>query len=462
MLIGVGVFTMMFAPFYLAELFYPTFLGTNGLSFVAFAICCICEGIAYIVMGVKLKHTDPRDMCIGIARYAFIMNPFVTLGVLSVSAIFPKAEMGWLYYLNIGLTAFQILIRILLIVYLNFLLKCRESGLLGIRNHTYIGMSILFVVLNYYVFAIIKSHTVDVHLLFEGDIAGLSEYFILISIAEVFIGIIILIQSLYLSLATYYSGKTDMVIDLRLNFAYTKKFIERHQIPMAISIFTSFILFMLALVSAFEYPSAYLALALLYFLVLAIRIPALFFHVRANRKHFAPSVLFFKEHRFVIIAAVLLIGYAVIASIFGSYALEKINQAEGTIFMTFGIFVPWSIIKMVLGIRSFVVGYKSGAPINMMNGLIDLLVALFTISHVLTVIAIRTEFDFVKILAIVLSAIIGLYCLFSAVTMVVVGILGAKGKRAKAFQRFLAFLGQDEDKQVKELSLVQEDTREEN
>ena len=443
MLVGNGIFMILLSGAFIAEYFYPRMMGLNGVSFLAFALFHIVEGFVFIKMGFALKTKRPCEMGKNLSRYEFAMTPITALSILSVSAIFPLAERDWLYFLNIGITGAHILIRFSLILYINILIRKGEDGFVPIRNHVYIGMSILFVVLNYYVFGIIKSFGVDMHLIFEGDIAGLTEYFLIMSLLEITVGVLVMLQSYFLCIASHFSAKEDTPIDLRTNATISKQLIEKYDIFSYISIFANGVLLLLSIMSAFVSPEAYLPLVILYGVVLAVRIPSLISKKRIRSKYKdEPIVIFKKEHSVLLYASIFLVAYSVIAFLFGRVALEKVDEIHQTMFMTFGIFVPWSIIKMVLGIRSYFHSQKLGDPLALLNSYIDLVLSLFTLAHTFGIVAARTDKEFFHYSAIVSAIILGLFCLYIAIRLLVIGIRGKLNLRGKAFEHFSLFLRQ--------------------
>ena len=442
MLFGIGAFTLCFAPFYLTEFFYPNPVGINGLSFLCFALFCVLEGIVFIRLALQIKTKTPVELCKSLSRFEFIATPFLALGVVSISSVFPLQARDWLYYTNIGLTSFQIVIRIVLFVYLYRVIKKGDTGLLPIRNHVHIGTSMLFIALNYYVFAIVKSYYVDVHLLFDHDIAGLSEYFLMMSVFEVAVGVIVLVQALFLAFETHLSGKTGTPVDLKLNFAHSRDIIVKNHVPSYISLFTVFVMFILAVGSSFAAPEAYLFLAILYGFVLLIRIPSFLIKWRVGRRY-EPKTGFFYENRFVIVASFLLAAYGLACAFFGRAAFERMGGVERTAFMTFGIFVPWSVFKMVFAIRSLILSRRKGAPIDLLNAFIDMLLSLFTLAQTLALISAKTQAMVLHVISIVLASIIGIYCILSSIGMIAVGVAGVRGKRTKALARYLFFHEED-------------------
>ena len=434
--IGAALF-LLAAPFYFAELFYPSLTGPSGISFLVFGYFALSEGIILARARRLLSSLKPKKLCLYLARYEFAMNPLLTIAVLSLSAIFPLVEHDWLYYVNIGITFGLIVYRSWLTIYLSKKMKEGDDGFLPLRNHSYIGLSFLWIILNYYIFASVKTIGVDMALLSQGKIAGLSEWYVVTTVLEALIGLVVLLQSLFMSLSSHFSGITDEPIDLRINFEKSKELIETYHIPFYISIFATFILFVISLVSTIQNPAPYVALTVLYFIVLAVRIPTFYAMQRIDKKEKDPSKSFVKKHGPLVYAAAFILAYAAVCIVFGSLNFQKAGEVERTTFMAFGVFVPWAIVKMILGTRSFIKARKSADPVEFMNAVIDILLAMFTLGQTIAIFATQAHLDAIRIIAMIFSILIGTYCVIIAIQMFVVGIRGSRGKRVKALALFL-------------------------
>lgn len=429
-----GLLFFVAAPFYLTEFFYPSFQGTNGVSFLVFAAFCITEGILSVGVFIRWKKLTPVKACTFFSRYEFAVNPFLTFSVLSLASIFPQAARDWLYFTNIGITVALFATRLFMVIFLTHYMQKGETGYLPFRNHYYIDLSFTAIIFNYYVLSIVKSIGVDTSLISKGEIVGYSEFFLIITVLEIAIGMLVLLQSMFMSLATYFSAKENTPFDFRTNLSASKRLFEKYEIPFWIGIFATFILLVISIMSMIAEPNVYAPLAFLYLFVLIIRLPA-FFRKRAICKKYGSSldVVFKKEHVILMFAAVFFLIYAVITIVFGQYVLEKVGQLERTAFLTFGIFVPWSLVKLFLGTKSYIYAKKKGDPIILMNSYIDVLLAIYTIAKVVAIVATQAKLDAVRIIAIVLAALIAVYCIYISIKMLVIGILGRRGKRTNAF-----------------------------
>ena len=429
-----GLLFFVATPFYFAELFYPFLQGTNGASFLVFSIFCITEGILSVGFFIRWKKLTPIKACTFLSRYEFAMAPLLTFSVLSLASIFPQAERDWLYFTNIGITAALFATRLFVVIFLTHYMQKGETGYLPFRNHYYIDLSFTLIILNYYVLSIVKSIGVDTSLISKGEIAGLSEFFLVITVLEIAIGMLVLLQSMFMSLATFFSAKENTPFDFRTNLAVSKRLFDKYEIPFWIGIFATFILLIISIMSMISEPTVYAPLVFLYLFVLIIRLPA-FFRKRAICKKYgsALDVVFQKEHVILMFAAVFFLIYAAITIVFGRYVLSQVGQLERTAFLTFGIFVPWALVKLFLGTKSYIYAKKKGDPIILMNSYIDVLLAIYTIAKVVAIVAMQAKLDVVRIIAIVLAALIAVYCIYIAIKMLIIGILGRKGKRTNAF-----------------------------
>ena len=426
-------------PFYFLEWIYPGFLGLNGLSFFLFALANLGEAICLILALVKIDKIPPSKMATYFARYEFAVNPIVAFSVLSLSAIFPQAPRNWLYFFNMGMTVVLILARGWAVVWLHLAMKKGDTGYLPFRNHSYILMSLSFIILNYYVISIWKTSDMDVSIIYEGggSFAGFSDFFLMMTVLEIGVGIIVLLQSLFIAISNHYAGKEDKVIDLRLNAHQSKEMLERYDVPFWIGIFSLFLMFVLAAASLFAAPEAYAPIAFLYFVVLLTRL-LIYFGVTAVKKRGKTDKrrIFKREHVIILLAALFFAAYAVLCIVFGRRAFERMGEVAYTVFIVFGIFVPWSVIKLGLGAYHYLKARKKGDPAALTNAFVDILLSIYTIAHTFAIVAVKAHMEGFKITAIVLAVILSVYCLYIAVRMGVIGILGLAGKREKAWLRF--------------------------
>lgn len=423
---------------YGTEFFYPFIIGTNGVSFIILALSNLAEVVMLILLAAHIKKTPCNVLAMRLARFEFALHPISAFSILSLSAIFPLAARDWLYFTNMAVTGVIILARLAAMILFQREIKNGQTGLLPIRNHIYVGFSFCFIVLNYYALSILKSLNMDFSLISEtGQFAGLNEWFLAVTVVEIAVGILVLLQAMFMSFANYYSGKENQVVDMRLNLQFTKRIIAEHDIPFWIGVFANFLMLTMAIMSMFSSPAAYAPIVALYAFVLLFRVPGYLWQKRAKRVHGdEPRRAFISQHRPFIVAAFLFVAYGLICVFFGRMTFERMGDTDYTYFLTFGIFVPWAIIKIILGIREYLIARKTGDPLRLMNAYIDLLVSAYTISHAFLIVAGKTQLFALEIVAMVTTLLISVFCLYLALRMLVLGILGLNGKRDKTFDLY--------------------------
>ncbi len=437
--VAMAILLFVSVPFYALEFFYPEVVGWNGVSFLIFALSSLCEGVFLIVNLVKMDKVSPAKLGMDMARYELGMNPIVAFSVLSLATIFPEAPRNWLYYFNIGLTAVLILARLWAVVWLQRAIKKGDTGYLPFRNHGYVLMSLSFVALNYYVISILKANNVDLAIIYEGghSFAGFSDFFLMMTVLEILVGIVVLLQSLFISITTYYSSKEDKVIDLRLNLEQSKHILAEKHVPFWIGIFALSLMLVLALVSMTASVEAYAPITFLFLMVLIIRLLFHFGITRVQRKNQGDKQRIFKwEHIIVLVAALFFALYTVLVILFGQMAFERMGNVAYTVFLTFGVFLPWALVKLVLGAMHYAKARKNGNPAALTNAFLDILLSIYTLAQTFAIIASKARMEGFRIAAIVVAMVLSLYCLYVSIRMGIVGVLGLMGKRKKALLLF--------------------------
>lgn len=434
MLLWGAIIFYIAAPMYACQTFIPKFLGKDSIPYFMFAIYCLMEGSVLLSLALRLHKTDPQKMCKRIAAYEFAVNPIFALSALFLSAIIPPALKNWIFFSNFIVTVLLFAIRITILSRMNRIMKEGLGGYIGIRNHSWIGASFMAIVFNFYLFGTIKSKGLDINEIVTEKFGALTELFNIITLLQVAIGILILFQSLFITISTYYSFKENETFDFKTNLEKSKEMFRKYDVAFWISIFSTFILWILAMVSAIRMFKTYFSLAFLYSAILIIRLPT-FVRKKIIRKHYHnDSYKFFtKEHMMFIYCAILLIAYAVVCVIFGNESFSKIDYGNKNELITLGIFIPWAIIKLILSSKGYAYARKTGDPFVLMNVYIDVLVAIYTIAKTMFIFANITKFQGVRITGIVIGTSATVYCFVISLKMMIVGILGLSGKRENYF-----------------------------
>lgn len=437
-LFWVGLLFLIATGFYVAEIFYPGF-DRNSVPYIGFALFAFVEGVFLIALAPRLAKTNPRWFCDRIAKYEIAANPFFSVFAIYLSLTLPLGEHNWLYFVNLGLTVLLFASRMFIVIRLNKLLKNGENGYIGLRNHSWIAASFLAVTFNYYVLSAIKMHGIDItEIATKGAAAVLTDLYAWLTVIETIVVIIVLMQSMLMTISTYYSAKEDTAFDFKTNLGMTAHLFVKYEVSFWLGIFATSILLVLSIISTTRLFNAYISLVFLYASILIIRIPT-FFQKKHLDKVYGEKTYpsFLKKHGILIYASVLLIAYSVVCFIFAnetfSHTAEEV--AGRTEFITLGIFVPWALVKAFLGVKSYQIARKSQDPTRLLNAYLDILVAIYTIAKVFFIVAGYTHIEWVKVAGTVVGAIITVYCVVVSIRLLIVGILGLTGKRKTFFDK---------------------------
>ncbi len=435
-------------PMYLTEFFFPTILGLDGLPYLVFAFFCFTEGNILLYTGLKYGKLEPKKICKSIASYEIAINPVFALVTIFLSVILPRGEYSWFYYFNSILTVTLFVLRLFFSIFLSKLMEKGDDGYVGIRNHSWIAASFLAVVGNYYVLSAIKASGIPLSEIIDKGLGAITDLFAFITVFEVLVGAFILMQSLLMTVATFYSAKEDTAIDLKTNLHVTKSLLEKYDVSFWIGIAMTALLWILSIVSTIRLFDAYFSLTFLYTVILLIRLPAWARNKRIAKKYgYDEYKSWVKRHGILIYSAFLLIAYAVIIIVFGgqTYGKAKTQIEFRTELMTLGIFFPWALVKNFLGARAYRSALKSGEPSDLLMAYLDILVAIYTISKCVFILASYTQLEWIRVSSTVLGYILSIYCVYASVRILVLGILGLNGKRKNVFEKVaqarpLAFL----------------------
>lgn len=439
-LLVIGIAFLVAAPFYIGDFFFPS-IELAALPYLLFGLFALVEGLSALVLWRRLAKVDPNKLCAGIARYEFIVTPVFALSTLFLSMILPRDQHTWLYYSNATLTTVLFVFRSGVSIYFSHRLKKGEEGIIGLRNHSWIAASFLLVMFNFYVLSAIKVQGIDLAALAKGDLSALTDLYSWLTLAEILVGMFILFQSLFMTIATHFSAKEDCAFDFRTNFKVSLIMYDKYEVGYWISIFATGILLVLSIVSAVRLFDAYFALVVLYGAILVVRITAYFRRRYIVRKYGEePMRAFMSEHRILIYAAVMLLVYTIVSIFFGNQTFSQVRlQAQDRAeLITLGVFVPWAILKIILTAFTARTAIVSGHPKHLMDAYINVLIAIFTLAKAIFIIAGYTQFEWVRITGIVVGVIMYIYCFAASVRLLILGIRGLMGKRKEAYERYIA------------------------
>ena len=237
-------------------------------------------------------------------------------------------------------------------------------------------------------------------------------------------------------ISTYYSGVENTPFDFRTNLEKSKEIFKKYDVGFWISIFATFIIMIIAIVSAIKIFRAYISIAALNFVILLIRLPSYYYEKHVNKQTEKEKYEKLKKlHIPLLYCSAVLLLYSVVCIWVGSDFFSHISVSGRVAYISMGIFIPWSIVKTIMGTISYYKARKTGNPLRIMNATLDVLVAIYTIAKAIFIFAGATEIQEVHIIGIAAGTIISVYCIVVAITHLIIGIRGLRDRRIDYFKR---------------------------
>ena len=409
----------------------------TGIANLSTPLFCLSEGVVLLVFSHLSKKLAPNVLAKRLGLYEIITMPILAILVLVLCLFYPPAASSWLYFLNLGVTIFLFGVRLFLVFFFNALVRKGQDGYIAFKNHSLIAVLFFFMVILYYCVPYLKTIGFDGGSLIDiiredGDIASLPIPYLLTSLAEIIIAIAVLAAMIYLSLATWISGREDKAFDLKGNFSVTMEMLQRYDLLFWVGIFSTFMM-MLSLASAIALMGSYFTLFFLYVTILALKVPNYFWRRKIVKKYGSDYYGCFQaEHKMLLYSAILLFVYIGVSYTFGGVSAVKQNENKSAL-MTFAIFIPMALIKMALGIKKYLKARKNGEPYDLLNAYLDILFAIFTFSNTAMIAGNATGLDVFKIIGVSVAGAMALYTIYLAVKLLVISVWGIRGKRQKYY-----------------------------
>ena len=417
---------------------------TNVLPVAYFLI----EGVSLIIFALTLKKADPRAICRGIALYEIISSPFVYLIVLAMNFVVVDVTgssfIFWMCYL---MDIMMLVMRVFMWRYFNSIIKQGDDGYVAMRNHSWMAATLFGVITISYTLGMFKNINfpmqdfMDILLAENLDLSQLPLHYVILTIAGMLLVVIAFFITLYVSISTLISAKEDKLVDLHSNAEYAKAIFKKYNVFFWFGIIVTGAMMIVALVSMITINwELYIGLFLLYFVVIAIRVPTFFWEQKINKLYFDDTTALFKErHKVVLYVGIALLAYAIAAIVFGVSTDLKVKQSTSE-FLLFIFFVPWCLFKLYGGITGFVKSRKSGDPSLYMVSRVDFVIALFTLSNTLFLLANNIGVEWFTALGLIVVLLMTFYCLFASIQMIIAGARGIRGKRTKVESKFAVYM----------------------
>ena len=449
LLISIALF--VYGVFFFIDAMWDGFhIGLAYIAGYAFSILLIIESVFLFILYLKYRkgEIDIQKSGKKLGIMGFVITSFALVWGIPNSIVFSNSIMNWAYFSLVGLS---ILMIILCIIFICSTKKYDKQGYTGFslyRNHFRMIICMMIHHIFHYILSICKG--VALILLMEEvekevpdeqtvELAGI--WFLAFIGMMLVITFFIVIVTFYFSFVEFISAKENIPLELRRGMSTTKKMLTKYEIMFWIGNVSNIILGITAIFSLFTTGLSYLGLAVLYIVLVFIRIPSLFWRKDIETKYRGDDYQIYKEkHRIVIYIGTFLLVLAVAAIFFGTGSSTKFNSDYGEV-LIFGVFIPYSIVRIILGIIGFRKAYKKGDPYFKVSSSLDIMISIFTIgntSYMLS--AIYSETDAVAsnvwlTIAIVISYIMIAYALIVAIITIVIGIRGLKGKREEEYKK---------------------------
>ena len=246
---------------------------------------------------------------------------------------------------------------------------------------------------------------------------------------------------IYFCIALLISAKENRAVDFRYNYRYAIFMFQKYHLTFWFSMVFTFFFMISALLSMIFVNWLYVGMFLLFATILLIRIPSFFFDLYLEKKYKDDeTTLFRKKHWVVLYVSIILLIYSVLQSFLGSGSLSKLaTKHEYNMIVAFGFFLPWAIIKLVVGVFSLKLLRKSANPSIFSNAYSNLMLAIYAITNAFCVIAISTQNALLLLLGLFMlitsSVVTGIFGLH----LLIFSIRGLTNKRIKKADNFISY-----------------------
>ena len=423
-------------------------------SLLLTAIPCLVtlvEGLILMLFAIHLQNLDAIKWCKRVGRYELIVMPLFVVLILLLCFLFPASFGTPIYFINIGTCVVLFGTRVFISIFMDKIMQHEKlDAYVVLRNHSWIGASLMLLLVIFYVMAPIKLSGIEafaeyVMLEDEDVINDAAKNFVIVyvltTLGQMLFSIIVFLEMLFMAMSTLFSGLENQAVDFRGNLAVSKRILRKYDVMFWFGIASTSFLMILAIISAYQFSSlrsAYVSLAILYFSIIAIRFPTWFWKRKIEKSGSSRYEVFRQKHRILVYAASALLLYSLFALLFGN-AFEAKMEAEKTDFMTFGIFVPWAVFKIFSSTKSYLTAKKIGDPTMLMNSYIDVLISMFTLISTLFLISNALNNLLVKFISIIIYVLMLLYSFYISIKLLVIGIRGLKNKRITYYRLHVAY-----------------------
>ncbi len=449
-LLGLMIGSYLLTAVHIVDSFYPI----NSLSGIVKSVPFLFFGLTsfyYTRQFVKFKSFDPVKECRILGIVSLVSMPFILAGLPMLALILPSSAADfqpvfWTFPINAGLLLAFFGCQIAFCILNSRKIRKGNEGLFASFSMGNIAVLITGIIVIYYVSGIVKSVlAIGVTLQDEPVAIAFIRSFLLFSFGTIIAMAVVYLFLFFFSVLSFLASRERKMLTFREAIKSGSDISKKYQLSFWMGIAISAVFLLVALFSLFQLGTSYLSLATLYAMLLIVRVVLFYWDKHILKKHQDEYARFKACHNMFFFAAGMMFVYLAISIIFGA-ANHFAPGSDSSAFLAFGIFVPWALFKIFVGVKKYRAARKDGSPQNYIDAYLDILMAIFTLAN--TVFLIASYINGGKPIAqmelgpaILVLVGIGLvlinyvYCAYVIIKVIVVGVLGVRGKRRAYFEK---------------------------
>ena len=449
-LLGLMIGSYLLTAVHIVDAFYPV----NSLNGLFKAVPFVFFGLVsfyYTRQFVKFKSFDPVKECRLLGIVSLVSMPFVLAGIplLSIGAPASVANLQpifWTFPINAGLLLAFFGCQIAFCILNSRKIKKGNEGLFASFSMGNIAVLITGIIVIYYVSGIVKSVlAMGVNLQDEPAAIAFIRNFLLSSFGTIIAMAIVYLFLFFFSVLSFLASREEKMLTFREAMKSGSKISKKYQLSFWMGIAISAVFLLVALFSLFQLGTSYLSLVALYAMLLIVRIVLFYWDKDILKKHQDEYARFKACHYMFFFAAGMMFIYLALSIIFGA-ANQIAPTSDSSAFLAFGIFVPWALFKIFVGVKKYRAARKDGSPQNYIDAYLDILMAIFTLANTVFLIARfinggkpieKMELGSAVLFLIGIGLVFAnyVYSAYVIIKVIVVGVLGVRGKRRAYFDR---------------------------
>ena len=430
------------------DLFYP-FNGTFHLTSAALVFFEIALGITSINLVKAMPSLDPATTAKTMGQGYLIKHIFILISFLFMALGMPASVQGiqngfpfFFFFLAMTLLL-HFFLFLFFAVYTAEKISKGNQGLLPVCVHAMIGCLLLLAGLLYCLFSL--GETLILIQAGTSPNQGTPFGVLALTIGALIFMLAIFLVTFFFSTMVFLAGKENRFIGFKGTLVATKEIATKYDVLFWFGILATVVLLVLAMISLLRLGLVYIGLVAMYVFTLIIKIPMYFWKKKIQKKGEVGFAQFCSLHKPTLYAGIVLFLYLVALYFVGPGSVGAVAKEAKSSLLTFGIFVPWAIAKIILGIRKLKKAKQKGDPNQNLDAYLDILVAFTTVTSTLFYVATLLregkpleESSLPTVIfyyaAVVLIFANMLYVLYIALRTVIVSIRGIRGKRLSYYE----------------------------